>query len=153
MAAVSFNVRYEFDAPVRALYDELVDWRAHEAWIPMTRVDVGPGDQTEIGFEFTAYTGPGPLALKDHMRVAECDWNDADQTGRCTVEKLGPVLSGRAGFTVAAVGEGSSIDWFEDVDVKYLPRFLAPIVAKLSAVGFRQGMKRLDGVLRDRVAA
>lgn len=150
MAAVSFNVRYEFDAPVRALYDELVDWKAHEAWIPMTRVEVGPGDQTEIGFEFTAFTGVGPLALKDHMRVAECSWDDGSDTGRCTVEKLGPVLAGRAGFTVTERGDGSSIDWFEDVDVKYLPRLLSPIVAKMGAFGFRQGMKRLDGVLRAR---
>jgi hypothetical protein len=148
MAAVSFNVRYDFDAPVRDLYDELVDWKAHEAWIPMTRVDAGPGDQTEVGYEFTAYTGPGPLALKDHMRVVDCGFDDGDQIGRCTVEKLGPVLSGRAGFTVTARGAGSSIDWFEDVDVKYLPRLVSPIVAKLSAFGFRQGMKRLDGVLR-----
>ena len=152
MARVSFNVRHDFEAPVRALWDELVDWKGHEAWIPMTRVDVEAGDQTEVGFEFTAYSGPGPLALKDRMRVAECHWDDATRTGRCSVEKLGPVLTGRAGFTVEPDGDGSSIDWFEDVDVKHLPGFLAPIVGKLGAAGFRLGMKRLARVLGDRVA-
>jgi hypothetical protein len=152
MAAVSFRVRHEFDAPPRVLWDELVDWKAHEAWIPMTRVDAEPGDSTAVGYEFTAFTGPRPVALKDTMRVAECHWDDTADGGRCVVTKLGPVLSGQAGFTVSPNGDGSAIEWFEEVDVKYLPRLFAPVVTKLSAAGFRFGMRRLDGVLRDRVA-
>ena len=152
MADVSFTVQYEFSAPARELWDELVDWKAHEAWIPMTRVDDGEGESTEIGHEFIAYSGPGKLALKDHMRVIECTWDDSSQSGRCVVEKLGPVLTGTPGFTVDAAGSGSSIDWFEDVKVPYLPQFLAPLAGKLGAVGFRHGMKRLDQVLRERAA-
>ena len=152
MADVSFTVQYEFSAPVRELWDELVDWKAHEAWIPMTRVDDGEGEGTAIGHEFIAYSGPGKLALKDHMRVIECDWDDSTQTGRCVVEKLGPLLTGTAGFDVAPTDGGSSIDWFEDIKVPYVPQFLAPVVGKVAAAGFRMGMKRLDAVLRERAA-
>ena len=153
MTPVSFTVQHQFGASPRALWDELVDWKGHEAWIPMTRVEVGDGEPTDIGHEFTAWSGPGKLALEDRMRVAECTWDDTTATGRCTVEKLGPVLTGTAGFTVTGSGETSSIDWFEQVEVKYLPGFLAPIAAKLGAAGFRHGMKRLDEVLRDQVPA
>ena len=136
MAAVTFTVRHDFGAPVRALWDELVDWKGHEAWIPMTRVEVGEGDPTDVGHEFTAWSGLGKLALEDRMRVAECDWDDQGQTGRCTVDKLGPVLTGQAGFTVTGSGGTSSIEWFEQVEVKYLPAFLAPVAAKLGASRF-----------------
>ena len=147
MAPVSFNVVHDFDAPPRALWDELVDWKAHEAWIPMTRMELDPGDPTAVGATFTAFTGLGPLALEDRMRVAECDWDEASESGICVVDKLGPVLSGRAGFTVSATPDGSRIDWFEDVEVKYLPGFVAPVAARIGASGFRQGMKRLAKAL------
>ncbi len=153
MADVTFTVQYDFSVPARVLWDELVDWKAHEAWIPMTRVDDGEGDPTSVGHEFVAYTGVGKLALKDHMRVTECTWDDADRRGRCTVDKLGPVLTGEAGFEVEASGNGSRIDWFEDVRVPYVPQFLAPFVGRLGAIGFRQGMKQLDRVLRERSSA
>ncbi len=152
MAQVRFRVHHEFDVPARVLWDELVDWEAHGAWIPMTRVDLGPGDPTAVGAEFTAYTGVGPLALEDRMRVATCDWDDDTACGRCTVDKLGPVLRGSAGFDVETTTSGSSIDWIEDVEVPYLPGFMAPVAAKLGAVGFRFGMKRLAKLLAERHA-
>lgn len=151
MAAVSFTVHHQFGAPARALWDELVDWKGHEAWIPMTRVEVGDGEPTDVGHEFTAWSGLGKLALEDRMRVAECTWDDDDETGRCAVDKLGPLLAGQAGFTVTGTAETSSIEWFEQVEVSYLPQFLAPVAAKLGAAGFRHGMKRLDKMLRARV--
>ena len=153
MADVQFRVHYDFEVPARMLWDELVDWEAHAAWIPMTRMDVEPGDPTAVGAAFTAYTGLGPVALKDRMRVTSCDWDEVAGSGTCTVEKLGPVLLGEAGFTVASSSTGSTIDWFEDVQVKYLPRFLAPVAAKAAASGFKHGMKRLAKLLVERHAA
>lgn len=147
MAHVEFQVRHEFDAAPRVLWDELIDWEAHARWVPMTRMEVEPGDATAPGARFTAYTGLGPLALEDRMHVVSCDWDDASSAGACSVEKLGPVLTGRAGFTVAPSGSGSVIEWVEDVEVRYLPGFLAPVATKVGAVGFRQGMKRLARLL------
>ena len=147
MAQVRFEVHHDFSAPARAVWDELVDWERHGEWIPATRMDVPPGGATEPGQEFTAYTGLGPLALKDHMRVVRCDWDDSTSSGDCEVEKLGPVLRGSAGFTVSPTPGGSSIVWIEDVTVPYTPQFAAPIVAKLGALGFRIGMGKLDALV------
>ena len=145
MSAVNFTVTVPFDAPARAVWDELIDWKGHEDWIPATRVQLDDPDPTAVGATFTAWTGFGPLSLEDRMRVAACTWDDTSGSGHCEVEKLGPVLSGRAGFDVrpAPSGEGSEVAWLEDVDVRWLPSFLAPIVTRLSALGFKRGMQGL----------
>lgn len=150
MASIDFTVHHDFDHSAQQVWDELVDWKGHEHWIPMTTVDVHTdGDATAIGSTFTAYTGIGPLKLEDRMRVDACDWDQADGTGHCTVAKLGPVLTGSAGFNVEAQGPSrSSVEWIESVEVRWVPRLLAPIVGKIGALGFKQGMrglaKRLD---------
>lgn len=153
MAAVRFEVRTSFDAAPRQVWDQMIDWKAHEAWIPATRVDVPDGEATLIGAEFTAYTGYGPLTLEDRMRITRCSWDESASRGDCDVEKLGPVLRGRAGFVVKPEGAGSVVTWLEDVTVPYVPGFAAPVVAKLSAAGFRLGMRRLAKILADDTAS
>ena len=154
MARITFDVPYRFDASSRAVWDELVDWAGHADWIPATRVEVGPGDPTAVGTEFTAWTGVGRLALEDRMRVVHCEWDDDSSSGRCEVEKLGPILRGRAGFTVTPTADGAAaLDWFEDVTVRYVPQFLAPLAGKLGAAGFKQGMRRLAKLLAERAPA
>ncbi len=148
MAPVSFTVAYRFDAPPGRVWDELVDWKGHERWIPATRVDVGPGEPTDVGTQFVATTGFGPLALPDRMRVISCDWDAETVSGRCEVEKLGPVLTGRAGFTVSPADAGrTDMVWFEDVQVRYAPRFLGRALGRVGAIGFRSAMKRLAKLL------
>lgn len=145
---VRFDVRVRFDARPRAVWDELVDWKGHEAWIPATRVTVDGPDVTAVGATFTAYTGYGPLTLEDRMSVVRCAWDDAASRGDCEVEKHGPVLHGRAGFVVEPEGSGAIVTWIEDVTVPYVPRFAAPVVARLGAAGFRVGMRKLAKQLR-----
>lgn len=143
MAHISFDVRHRFEQPAQVVWDELVDWKRHERWIPATTMEVEPGDPTAIGRQLTARTGFGRVALVDRMRVASCEWDDETSAGACEVDKLGPVLHGRAGFTVVADGDGAVLDWFEDVSVRRVPQFLAPVAARLGAAGFKQGMRRL----------
>ncbi len=150
MAKIRFDVRHRFDQSAKAVWDELVDWEGHANWIPATKMEVEPGDPTEVGREFTARSGFGPVALVDTMRVVSCDWDDTTDSGDCEVEKIGPVLVGRAGFTVAPDGDGSVVDWVEDIEMRRLPQFLAPIAAKLGAAGFKQGMKGLSKQLSTR---
>ena len=64
--------------------------------------------------------------------------------------KLGRGHQGRAGFVVSPHGDGSNADWFEQVTVPYLPKLLAPIVSKLSALGFASGMRRLAKIVENR---
>ncbi|NNE72485.1 MAG: SRPBCC family protein [Acidimicrobiales bacterium] len=147
MSDVRFVVTVDFDSSSRVVWDELVDWKAHEAWIPATHVEVYGDDPTAVGTAFTAWTGFGRLALEDRMRVTECAWDDETQSGSCEVEKLGPILRGSAGFTVEPNGRGARVHWIEDVTVRWLPRLLAPVAARLGAVGFKFGMRRLNRML------
>ncbi len=148
MAQITFDVHHRFEHSAQVVWDELVDWKAHEEWIPMTRVKVGDGQMTAVGHEFTAWTGFGPLSLEDRMRVASCDWDAATSSGDCVVDKLGPVLRGSAGFTVAPVAaaagsDASELVWTEDVSIRFAPQFLAPLLAKVGSIGFKHGMKSL----------
>ena len=136
-----------------SLWDELVDWPAHGEWIPATTIEGEGGDSNEVGYTFTAWTGFRPVALEDRMRVTRCDWDDDAQAGVCDVEKLGPVLSGTAGFTVRADGSGSVIDWREDVTVPYLPAFVAPVAAFVGRIGFRLSLRSLAKVLARTLSA
>jgi len=151
MAAVSFDVVQRFDVSPQVLWSELTDWKAHEKWIPATTVSIHTDPATNgVGTRFTAVTGYGPLALPDRMEVVQLDWDETSRTGRCTVEKSGPVLFGTAGFEVSPTSTGSQMDWFEKVDVKFLPGFLTPIVTRLSAFGFQMGMRKLAKDLASR---
>ncbi|MEM8619006.1 MAG: SRPBCC family protein [Actinomycetota bacterium] len=148
MAPVSFTVEHQFTAPPERVWDELVDWKGHERWIPATRVEVGLGEPTDVGTEFVATTGVGPLALPDRMRVTSCEWDAAARTGRCAVAKLGPVLTGHAGFMVSPVeADRADLIWFEEVQVRYAPAFLGPVLGRVGAAGFRSAMNRLARLL------
>lgn len=147
MAPIRFTVTHRFDQPPRVVWDEMVDWPAHGAWIPATRVEIDEGDPQAVGGMFTGYTGYGPLTLVDPMRITAIDFDDASGEGHCEVDKLGPLLTGRAGFTLRPSGTGAEIEWFEDVEVRYLPRFLGPVVGRLGAVGFGLAMRRLATIL------
>jgi hypothetical protein len=150
MAPVRFELSRRFDVPVRDLWDELVDWPAHGAWIPATTIEGERGDPTAVGYTFTAWTGFRPIALEDRMKVTRCDWDATAQMGVCDVEKLGPVLGGTAGFTVRADGTGSVLDWREDVTVPYLPAFVAPVGAFFGKLGFGLALRSLAKVLARR---
>lgn len=148
MARVQFQLTRNFDASARMLWNELVDWPGHGKWIPMTTIEGAPGDPTEVGYTFTAWTGLRPLALEDRMTVTRCDWEEHTGSGACDVAKLGPILRGTAGFTVrAGDGGGAVLDWYEDVRVPYLPGFLAPVAAFAGRAGFSAAMRKLAKLL------
>jgi len=143
MALIEFTVVQEFDVSAKTLWDEMLDWPAHGDWVPATRVEIESGNPGEIGETFTGYTGYGPLTLVDRMRVTAVDWNDVTNQGSCEVEKLGPLLTGRAGFVVSGDETQSKVEWFEEVTVPYLPQFLAPLVNRVGGFGFSVAMKKL----------
>jgi hypothetical protein len=150
MARVRFELTRRFETSARELWDELVDWPGHGAWIPATTIEGTDGDPTQVGYAFTAWTGLRPIALEDRMRVTRCDWNAPDERGVCEVEKLGPILRGTAGFSVRADGTASVLVWYEDVAVPYLPGFLSPVAASGGRLGFTLALRRLAKVLTPR---
>lgn len=148
MAKIDFTVEHEFAESPARVWEAMLDWEGHGDWIPATTVDVDPGDSTVVGATFTGKTGYGPLMLIDDMVITEIDWDHETGLGSCEVEKLGPVLKGRAGFDLSPSAAGSRIVWFEDVTVPYLPAALAPLVSRVSALGFSLAMKKLAKLLK-----
>ena len=143
MASVKFTVNRDLNLPARAVFDELVDWRGHAKWVPLTKVKVLKGDGGP-GTEFIATSGIGPLALPDRMRV---DALDADAM-TVRVSKIGPVLTGVVHLSVTATGEGASrLNWVEDILVPHMPQFLAKPVAAAARMGFQASISRMAKLL------
>lgn len=143
VASVKFTVNRDLNLPARAVFDELVDWRGHAKWVPLTKVKVLKGDGGP-GTEFIATSGIGPLALPDRMRV---DALDAEAM-TVRVSKIGPVLTGVVHLSVTATGEGASrLDWVEDILVPHMPQFLAKPVAAAARRGFQASISRMAKLL------
>ena len=146
MAHVRFTVIRDLPLPARAVFGELVNWRGHADWVPLTRVQVIAGDGG-AGTVFVATTGIGPFALPDRMRVDDLD--PLAMTVRIT--KIGPVLSGRVDLAVTSTGASESrLDWVEDIRVPYVPQFLAGPIAAATSRGFQASISRLAKLIARR---
>jgi len=135
---MAIRIKTSFDqyvkAPAAEAYADLCDWEDHERWVPLTRVTVHSPE------EFTARTGVGPLVLVDRMRLLERD----DAAMRVTVEKLGPLLTGTAGFRVRPYSdEACVVSWTENVSVPLMPGFLSKPLSAATRVLFRRALRRL----------
>ena len=143
VATVKFTVTRDLPLPARAVFDELIDWRGHAKWVPLTKVQVLTGDGG-VGTQFIATSGLGPFALPDRMRV---DALDAEAM-TVRVAKIGPVLTGVVHLSVTATGEGTSrLDWVEDIVVPRLPQFLAKPLAAAARLGFQASITRMAKLL------
>ena len=143
MATVYFTVTRDLPLPARAVFDELIDWKGHAKWVPLTKVQVLKGDGGP-GTEFIATSGIGPLALPDRMRVDALD----PEAMTVLVTKIGPVLTGVVHLSVTATGEGSSrLEWVEDILVPRMPQFLSKPVAAAARKGFQSSITRMAKLL------
>jgi uncharacterized protein YndB with AHSA1/START domain len=146
MADVRFRVTRTLDLPAEAVFEELVDWVGHAAWVPLTRVQIETGDGGP-GTVFVATSGIGPLALPDRMRVDALD----RESMTVRVTKIGPVLTGTVDLTVQALDETrSQLDWYEDIRVPVLPQLLAGPVAAAARVAFSLSIAKMAKLLATR---
>lgn len=136
---IEFTVSVVVPLPPAEAWKRLADWGGHGDWIPMTRVDVDPTDPNR----FVAYSGVKPLVLEDRMYADRAEF--ADGIGRAHVHKLGPVLVGDAELLVSPglTDDQAVVVWRESVRMKRLPRFVAPIAARIGAVLFAQSLRRM----------
>ena len=146
MARVHFTVQRHLAVPARVAFDELIDWRGHAEWVPMTRVVIEGGDGG-AGTAFVATTGLGPLSLPDRMRVESLD----DQAMRVHIVKIGPVLTGDVHLAVESVGDTAcTVIWDEDVRVPVLPQFLSKPVGALARIAFNVSIGAMEKRVRGR---
>ena len=145
MTRVAFDVSVHLSQPARTVWAALADWARHGDWIPATEIRIlnGHGD---VGTQFIARTGLGPLAFDDRMMVTDID----AEAMRAGVVKTGPWLTGTAGYAVVDQAPGCVVQWSEDVVLPGVPGFLAPIITGASRVAFRLALRRLAGQLGSR---
>lgn len=146
MANVYFTVTRDLALSAGVVFAELIDWKGHANWIPLTRVQVLYGDGGP-GTEFVATSGIGPLALPDRMRVDDID--PVAMTVRIT--KIGPVLTGLVDLSVTATTATTSrLEWVEDIRVPGVPQFLAKPLAAVARKGFQTSITRMAKLLSTR---
>jgi len=149
MSRVHFTVQRQLPLPARVVFDELVDWRGHAEWVPMTTVVIESGDGG-AGTTFIATTGMRPLALPDRMRV---DSLDAEKM-TVHISKIGPVLTGDVHLAVESVGDSAcTVLWDEDIKVPLLPGFLAKPVGAVARKAFEVSLDRMAKHARKRQRA
>jgi len=135
----------------------VTDVRNHARWVPLTRIDAAP--RLAVGDRFVAVTGPGARrrgwGLHDRMVVERADPPDptSGSPGRAVYRKLGPVLLGTAEVRVSPAGDGSVLEWSEDVHVRGLPRTLTawalrPVLGAMLRVVARRVVDELEGSTR-----
>jgi hypothetical protein len=127
------HLRRECRAPAAVLWDVVTDFGGYGAWMPLTRMQLD-ARPVGLGYAFAGRSGLGPLGFTDSMLVSA--WEPAGTDGgRFRVVKTGRVLGGWADVTVEPHGDGSRLDWREDVVVRPLPlkRATAPLVSRGSA--------------------
>lgn len=93
-----------------------------------------------LGGELVAFTGLGPLGVRDPMRITR--WNPPHV---CTVVHLGRVVRGTGGFRVADLGDGrSAFHWWEDVELPFgvIGRLGWRVVRPLVEAFFRLSLTR-----------
>ena len=143
MANVHFTVTRNISLPAQVVFEEIIDWKGHAKWVPMTRVKIVSGDGG-TGTVFVATSGIGPVALPDRMRVDELD----SDLRTVKITKIGPMLTGVVDLAVIATGEDSCrLDWVEDIRVPGLPQFLASPVAAAARRGFEISITRMVKLL------
>ncbi|ARX81108.1 MULTISPECIES: SRPBCC family protein [Streptomyces] len=111
----------------------LTDWERHGRVVPLTRVTVSGGLPRGLGTVFTARSGVGPLAFDDPMEVTVWRPPDAARGGLCRLVKRGAVVTGWAEIEVWPQGRGTRVVWREELRIRWLPRLLDPVVARVAA--------------------
>ncbi len=131
--------------PAAVQFAHLVDWDAHSAAIPLTRLR--HDGRPRRGQEFVARTGLGPLGFDDPMRVElyRPPAGDApgDLPGVVEIAKSGPVVGGRVRWTVTPVAGGSVVEWHQLLSIPWLPRWADPLVGVVGRLAYSAGLRRL----------
>jgi hypothetical protein len=136
-----FVIRASTPLSASACFDRLVDWDAHSAAIPLTRLD--HDGEPRIGQHFVARTGVGRLGFDDPMVVELLRRPAGDLPGVVEVAKQGRVISGRVQWTVTPTEAGSDVEWTQHLVVGWLPRWLDPLVGALGRIAYGAGLRRI----------
>lgn len=141
----TFTLTQHWPAPASVVFGHLVDWEAHSAAIPLTRLThqglPGPGQR------IVARTGVARFGFDDPMevRVLRPPAGDApgDPGGLVEVAKQGRVITGWVRWTVTPTAAGSVVRWSQELTAPWLPRRLDVLVGVVGHAAYRWGLRRL----------
>lgn len=145
------EISFDIPTPLPAVWDALIDWEAHSAWIPNTAVTIlerSSDSTTQVGTRFVGTTRIGPLRFDDPMTVsdyhppAEFDGHAAS----CTVTKTGPLLGGTAGFTLTRIDDQhTNLVWFEHIYLQPAIYFwwTAPFIRIIGKAAFTRALRTM----------
>lgn len=124
-----------------ACFARLVDWDAHSAAIPFTKLSYE--GVARAGQRFVARTGFGPVGFDDAMVVDVLVPPVGDQPGSVRITKQGRVVGGTVGWTVTPDAGGSEVTWTQHLVIGWLPGWLDGVVGAVGKRAYGQGLRRL----------
>ena len=140
-----FVIRASSPLPASACFDRLVDWDAHSAAIPLTRLR--HDGEPRVGQRFVARTGLGQFGFDDVMVVELLRPPAGDAVGALPglveIVKQGRVIGGRVRWTVTPTATGSEVEWRQNLRISWLPRWLDPVVSLVGRAAYTAGLTAL----------
>ena len=140
-----FVLRAASPLPARACFQRLVDWDAHTAAIPLTKLQ--HEGAARVGQRFVARTGWGRVGFDDTMvvEVLRPPTGDlpGDRPGLVQIVKQGRVVGGTVRWTVTPTTGGSDIAWTQHLVIGWLPRWMDPLVGTIGRRAYGVGLRRL----------
>ncbi len=140
-----FTIRTSTSRTATQCFARLVDWDAHSAAIPLTRLrHDGP---PRVGQRFIARTGLGRLGFDDVMTVERLQPPAGDLPGQAPgeveVAKHGRVIGGTVRWQVTPTDGGADVEWSQHLVVGWLPRWLDPMAGLVGRAAYTAGLRRL----------
>jgi len=135
-----FVVELRTDLPPDEALRRVLDLRAHDRIIPLTRVTPAmPAGALTAGTRFVARTSLGPVGFDDPMRIEKLSFVPAS----ATIVKLGRVIRGVVSVEVTSSAGACLVRWSQSVDLPWLPGVLQSAAARVLKAGYRRVLQRL----------
>jgi len=144
---MSRTAAFVVDLPASCPPDEalrrVLDLRAHSRLIPLTTVTPAvAADDLVTGLTFVGRTAVGRVGFDDPMRILSLSFDPP----AARIVKEGRVIAGAINITVTPAATGSRVRWEQTVHLRWLPRPLQPVAARILREGYRRVLsKLLDG--------
>lgn len=140
MIQAQFTVELPAACPPDEALRRLLDLRAHDRLIPLTRVTPAvSADELVVGSRFVGRTAVGRFGFNDHMRIEALTFDPA----AAAIAKRGRVIRGVVQVTATPSETGSAVRWEQTVHLPWLPGFLQSTAARVLRVGYRRVLARL----------
>lgn len=153
--SVRLEVSAEIDAPIAAVWEELIDWTGQSRWIPLTTVRVTSDSQAGLGVQAVALSGVWlgqiPLGLLDRFIVT--GWTPpANGAAELEITHLGPYFTGEGVFRLIGQNGRTAV---RCIEVFSLPggqpvEWLARLAMPLLRAGFASSLRALAAIAEAR---